>query len=236
MTDQGKTLKVGVTAYRDITPATVGSLFQLREATPFGLDITATMATHVARNMIISRLTEDYILFVDSDMMFTPAQVGALMGALGEDPKMGMVSGLYIKWDGSGEPIVNWKQGRKWVDDKEKFRRVVKYMQEGALKPVDTCGLGFSLIDTAVFKRIKDPYFEFAFDKKGNPLTEDTVFISKLKRAKYHPSVHFGVQVGHVGPTLHVPPHIPREPDEDEPDTTDEDEIRVQDQSEAVGG
>jgi len=255
MSDKGiaPRLHVCLPAYDDIDPMTVHSLFELRQHVPFTLDMIGVAEVAVSRTMLMDRIDPDkvdYILWVDADMVFAPQHFFMLFEALQESPQMGLVSGLAVRRDGSNMPCVNWRKGKKdWCSQEEMLEKVRKHTEAEVCKSVDVTGLAFTLMDTAVLKKLKKPYFhprwvhEGADAEKDSFLFfgEDSDLMKQLKAKGFDPSVHFGVHVGHIGKKVYVP----RPPEriikehmngEDQPDASDPDPSAVRDGSEVSSG
>lgn len=79
-----------------------------------------------------------------------------------------------------------------------------RYKKSGEIVQVDLFGGGFILCLTSVFETLEAPYFRSGRDEGGR-YGQDTYFAKSLKAAGYKPSIHFGVQVGHVGPRCYYP-------------------------------
>ena len=62
--------------------------------------------------------------------------------------------------------------------------------------------VGSALISKAVFDKLPEPWFDF---NRKMGYGEDVNFCQRMIAAKFKPSVHFGVCVGHIGPTLWMP-------------------------------
>ena len=197
-----RSLRVCIPAYKDLCAATVNSLFALRNQT--------MLAERAAK--------EDYILWVDSDMVFYPQHFFALHEALEKDPTMGLISATAVRRDGSGAFCVNWRKGRKgWNPQTYVQERCMRHIEdkENPIVPVDVTGLAFTVMKTEVLSRIKRPWFQPAWVKnadksEGQPeylfYGEDSAFIRRLQDRGYRPSVHFGVHVGHIGENIYTPP------------------------------
>jgi len=255
MSEQGlqKSLHVCLPAYDDIDPMTVHSLFQLRQVVPFTIDMIGVAEVAVSRTMLMDRIQEedDYILWVDADMVFAPQHFFMLVQALEENPQMGLVSGLAVRRDGSSMPCVNWRKGKSWCSKEEMLEKVQKFTDREVVREVDVTGLAFTLMRGDIIKDIKKPYFEPKWIKDSDNMDdylffgEDSYFMRKLKAAGYHPSVHFGVHVGHVGKKVWVPvppERIRKELEERQKNATDQslqtgsDSDAVRDGSEVSGG
>lgn len=254
MSEQGKQpkLRVCLPAYDDIDPMTVHSLFELRNAVPFTLDMIGVAEVAVSRTLLIDRIEEDdtHVLWLDADMVFTPQHFFMLFEALEANPQMGLISGLAVRRDGSQMPCVNWRMGKSWCSKEEMLDKVQKYTDMEVIREVDVTGLAFTLMRTEVFDKIKKPYFHPRWIDNPDDMEdylfygEDSDFVKKLKARGYHPSVHFGVHLGHVGKKVWVPVPPARIIEEmerqknaaNQPDSSDSDEDEIRDGSEVSSG
>lgn len=217
-----RSLLVCVPAYKDLPVQTVHALFQLRQHIPFALDMVGVAEVAVARTMLAERAAAskvDYILWLDSDMVFMPQHFFELHEALENNPNMGLVSALAVRRDGSNHFCVNWREGRKaWKTQayaQEKCLRLIED-KDNPVQPVDVTGLAFTLMRRDVLDKIKRPWFQPAWIKNTAPhdhpkddhlfFGEDSSFIRRLQDRGYQPSVHFGVHVGHLGQHIYTPP------------------------------
>jgi hypothetical protein len=204
---------------------TVQSLFALREHIPFALDMVGVAEVAVARTMLAERALEagqDFILWLDSDMVFHPSHFFALHEALEKNPNLGLISGLAVRRDGSNRFCLGWREGKKgWKPEtyvQEKALRLIED-EENPIKPVDVTGLAFTVMKTEILGKLKQPWFQPAWitnsrkGEEGQPehifFGEDSAFIRRLQDRGYDPSVHFGVHIGHMGDHMYLPPPPP---------------------------
>ena len=191
-------LRVVVCAYRDVCSYTAASLLSLAKTFP-GLEFAlyTGMNTPEARIAAVKACEEDYLLFVDSDIVFTLNDFVMILDTLIKNPDLGALSALYYKWSNDA-PIAGWLQeDGEWLPGDKVLYRVDKYKKKKAVEEVDSAGAGFLLIDTKVFEDLEEPWFVL-----GPGMTEDTYFLQKIKEKGFKPSIHFGVEVGHIGPKI----------------------------------
>jgi len=212
-----RSLRVCIPAYKGFDVQTVNSLLQLRGQIPFMCDMIGVAEVAVARTMLAARVqNEDFVLWVDSDMVFHPQHFHMLHAALEADPEMGLISALAVRRDGSNNFCVNWREGKTgWKVAAKVQERCLRYIEdeENPIHPVDVTGLAFTLMRGDCFKKLKAPLFQPAWVPdvaagKGQYLFfgEDSSFMKKLQIAGYRPSVHFGCHVGHIGSHTYFPP------------------------------
>ena len=135
----------------------------------------------------------DYILYVDSDMVFSADDLKRLLSHNAD-----IVSGYYITRDGTNRPVVYkdvitrrrfpYRQPRLIVDD-----------TSTGYAPVSACGFGFALIKTSVVKCMGKKFKSLFEPFKG--VGEDIAFCIRAKRCGYTVMCDFDVKLGHVGQT-----------------------------------
>ena len=178
----------------------MASLWQLSK-TDSVLDlVTGTYIDH-ARNNIIGRLEEPYLLFVDADMVFSQANVVSLMTALAQDDEMGAVAAHYVKRAGNPVPVCNWQKDGEWLPDDE--RREWADKCRGVVE-VGCFGMGLTLCRGAAINDLEYPYMESGY-RDGGYMSEDADFCFKLRAAGWKVAVHFDVRVGHMGEKMWEP-------------------------------
>jgi hypothetical protein len=150
------------------------------------LDIEQCSDVATARKSLAKRLVEPYLLFIDADTVFSSRQIEA----------------LYTRWDGKQTPVCNWREDGEWLKLDQTRARALEYTLKGSVERVDMFGTGVVLISKKVFDALEYPWFVFDYE---NNYGEDTCFCLAMIEAGFEPSVHFGVPVGHVGPTLWMP-------------------------------
>lgn len=196
-------IRVCMPLYRAVDPRTFASVWSLAQSrVVLDIEICSDIAT--ARNDLVKRLgKEPYLLFCDGDMVFTTQQIEELYYVLKENPGMGAVAAHACRWDGSQTPVCAWRrENREWMTMPEVSKKALEYTTSKVVMPVDGFGTGLVMIDAKVFKKLPYPWFEFN-RKKG--YGEDLNFCQRMIASGYKPSVHFGVCVGHIGPTLWMP-------------------------------
>jgi cellulose synthase/poly-beta-1,6-N-acetylglucosamine synthase-like glycosyltransferase len=150
---------------------------------------------------------EDMLLMLDSDMVFTPQDVGKLLNALRSHPECGAISGDYIMRNGTHLPTCDWRHPEEdgWLSDDDRHKLAEKHREHGGLTYVDSFGAGFLAITQEAKQKLGSPWFKTTEDKRGNFVGEDMFFLERLQEAGYKPAVHFGIPVGHVGHTVFRP-------------------------------
>lgn len=144
------------------------------------------------------KLPYDYIMWIDSDIIFTVDDFKQLLSNKDKD----IVSGLYLM-DG-GEYYATVKD---WDIDKFKkqgsfdfIKKEDVYTQIGLPFNVSYSGFGFMLIKYGVFESIEYPWFGpeyFEFDNIYDFCSEDVAFCKKVEKAGYQIWIDPNVKVKH---------------------------------------
>jgi GT2 family glycosyltransferase len=146
------------------------------------------------------QLDYDYILWIDSDIIFTPEDFQKLYNL-----NVDIASGMYLMTDDSLNPqqyatVINW--------DEERFKKVgnFEFINKTSIKQfkepiiVDYTGFGFILIKRGVTESLQYPIFRPLF-KRINHIydfsMEDVAFCHLIKEKGYKVWVHPEVIVGH---------------------------------------
>lgn len=138
----------------------------------------------------------DYLLFVDSDMVFKQDALERLI-----DNRKDIVTGNAFSRKYPVKPVVGtFDQVRKGRVD------VMLDYRKNELQPVDSCGMAFTLISrrglekvTAVHPRPFDPIF---FPETDGELAEDSSFCWRAKEAGVQVWLDARVQIGHIGDVI----------------------------------
>lgn len=142
---------------------------------------------HARRNSIFRVAKEqeaDYLLFIDSDMLFTPRDFDLLMTS-----QMDIVSGLYFVR--AHPPSKTFPCAYKKGANEIGYTHITTYPKE-SLYEVDTVGMGFCLISRNVLSKLDEP-----FDIQGK-WGEDFIFCKRAQAAGFRMWVHTGASLGHV--------------------------------------
>jgi hypothetical protein len=195
-------------------------------------DVVARPGLYVCdqRNNVVHdflRLFPDdkYLLFVDSDIWFTPDDVSALVDLAESLPDASVVSGAYptnrygTSWVVAGrevDDVTNWEpnmRARRGVRPftRDEFMGLAATTPDGEGIPVDGCGAGFMLISRDILTHLRavypppHPWFHMpvedglvAGDDNGLTTGEDFGFCERVKRLGYPLLLHPGVRLRHV--------------------------------------
>jgi len=133
----------------------------------------------------------DYVLYVDSDMVFCKDDLMKLLSH-----NVGICSGLYVKRDGTNENVAYSK-----IITRRRFPyrapKLIVDTSTSGFGSVSACGFGFCLIKVSVLKCMAK-YFKSLFEPyKG--LGEDAAFCHKARRCGFKTFIDRDVKLGHVG-------------------------------------
>jgi GT2 family glycosyltransferase len=168
-----------------------------------GPDLKSTRNDQAARFLATDL---DWLLMVDTDMVFLPGAVAVLLKAA--DPvERPVVGGLCFQQVGKNQITPTMNYVRRLDDGGFVFRTVDKW-PEDELVQVDATGTAFLLIHRTVFGRISVATGEnrlwFAeIVESGRQFSEDFCFCLRCAAAGIPVFVHTGVKVGHLKTTVY---------------------------------
>lgn len=147
-----------------------------------------------ARDMIARFAVEkdyDYILFVDSDMVFDAECLNKLL-----EHDADIVTGLYITRRGEEKNVAYTHviTGRRWPKRDAKLIHDTKSTGYGEIA---ACGFGFCLIKTEVVKSMAKRYKSLFEPFKC--VGEDIAFCLRARRCGYKIFIDRDVKLGHIG-------------------------------------
>lgn len=175
-----------------LTSVVVSGLVRHVHTTYSGVNV-AHGRNEVARKFLDTE--DDWLLMVDSDMVFKPAQVFELV----ESAKVAgpcLMSGLYFGLDhGQVHPHIYIVKG-------EEFGRADSYPPD-KIVPVMGCGAGFLLIHRDVLTSVEKAAYSEAWpwfqetERDGSRIGEDITFAFRAIDQGFPIWLHTGVVVGH---------------------------------------
>jgi len=130
----------------------------------------------------------DYVLWLDSDMMFPPTTLLRLLNH-NED----LVGCNYMKraYPFKTTAFIDTKDWDSWIP-----------IQYGDLQEAEAVGLGCCLMKTSVFKKLKKPYFEYTYQEKTQDWGgEDFTLFKKLKKEGFDLKIDMNLsnEIYHIG-------------------------------------
>ena len=181
-----------------------------------------------ARNQVVnSFLTEtkaEWLLMVDSDMVFSTQDVDTLFEVA--DPEdVPIVGGLCFGASLNGQmfPTLYIFRNPEDTEDGHPVQKVYDYPDYG-LCEVDGTGAAFLLMHRDCLKKIGEafkgnaPWFCEGTVYKGMEFGEDMAFCARAKALEYKIHVHTGAKIGHVKPQIMDEAAYKRSKDQPEPD------------------
>ena len=152
-----------------------------------------------------NKLDYDYMMWIDSDIIFTPQQFHMLL-----DHKKDIVSGLYLMDGGQSYATVqNWDEEYFQKNGTFHFmtKTDVEKMKQYRTFPVVYTGFGFMLVKRGVFESMKYPWFkpEFVNIKGSIDFTmEDVTWCREANRLEYEVHIDPNVVVGHEKSKIYI--------------------------------
>lgn len=133
----------------------------------------------------------DYILFTDSDMVFSADDLKKLLAHNAD-----IVSGYYVSRDGEEKPVIY----SKIITRRRLPFRAPSLIRDDIVSgygPVAACGFGFCLIKTSAIKNMLKRYKSLFEPKWG--VGEDIAFCIRARKCGYQVYCDRDVKLGHVG-------------------------------------
>lgn len=160
----------------------------------------------------------DYIFFMDTDQTFPSNTLRNLFELISEkhpivagvyhkkSPDYAPVVGRYADWTPEYKAVKHHLKSQGFVDRKGRqtlYWNPIHFYNKTKPFYADLIGAGCMLVDTQVFKRIKRPYFRYAYDPllkdpALNKISEDMWFCAQLKDAGIPILIDPRVQCGHL--------------------------------------
>lgn len=130
----------------------------------------------------------DYVLWLDSDMMFPPS---TLLRLLNHD--MDLVGCNYMKraYPFKTTAFTDTTDWENWIP-----------IQYGDLQDAEAVGLGCCLMKTKIFKKLQKPYFEYTYQEKTQDWGgEDFTLFKKLKKEGFDLKIDMNLsnEIYHIG-------------------------------------
>jgi len=191
------TVLIGTPNHGSLIPEYVLSLFSaikyLEGKAQGGLMLYQSPLVSGARNFIAKECDKDFLMFVDSDIIFPPYSVWNLI-----ERDKDIVGGLYYGKNESHKPIVYR------LNENDRFENIIEYPKE--LFECDGIGAGFLLIK----KKVLDAFTDDVIKKLGKPFNmrqkddgseegEDLAFARRVKALGYKIWCDPTIKLGHAG-------------------------------------
>lgn len=148
------------------------------------------------------QLEYDYLMWIDSDIVFTPEQFQKLINA-----DKDIASGLYMMEGGYSYATVEyWNEQYFQEHGTFEFLTPPMIAKKTGLFPVAYTGFGFMLVKKGVFEKMKYPWFRPEYVNIGNSTDftmEDVAWCREANRLGYRIYVDPTVIVGHEKSTVY---------------------------------
>lgn len=160
--------------------------------------------TSLARNTIVDIALSNecsHIMFLDTDMTFPKDTILKLI-----NHDKDIVGGLYFERYHPYRPAVFWK-------DNDDEYVLPNNIPENKLIECDAIGTGCLLIKTAIFSKLKKPYFEYrlgayGISQKEKFFSEDIVFSELCKKEGFSIYCDTSIECGHLITDVEVNKHF----------------------------
>jgi len=190
---------LGMPTVGSIPTKTVISLLQTAQKGVVEPLIIEGSLVYTARDTIAHAAVDndyDYVLYADSDMIFTGDDLKKLY-----DHQVGICSGLYVKRHGENENVAYSKVITRRAFPYRKPELIPDGKTTG-FSEIAACGFGFCLIKTSVIKTMFKYYKSLFEPFKG--VGEDIAFCIRAKRIGYKTFIDRDVKLGHIGQKIYT--------------------------------
>ena len=187
---------VGVPCMETLPVDFVNSLLNLRhDKHEVTIHLEPLSLVYVARERIVEVAIKggyDYVLFVDSDMVFTPDLLKRLLAA-----NKDIVSGLAFMRKPPYNPCIYTRMRIGEAGEREE--ELLKDFDAGLIQ-IEGCGLACCLIKTSVLKTMRSHNSSLFWPLYG--YGEDLTFCIKARKDKFEIWAETRAKVGHIGHTI----------------------------------
>lgn len=189
---------IGMPTVREIPSKTVISLLSTVERGKVDVAIVDGSLIYDARDTIAKQAVElgyDYVLFVDSDMVFTADDVKKLLAHDAD-----IVTGRYVSRRGECQNVI---YSKIIMQRRFPFRaaRLIVDTATSGYAPVAACGFGFCLIKCSVIKSMLKRYKSLFEPFKG--VGEDIAFCIRARKCGYTLYIDRDIKLGHIGEVVY---------------------------------
>jgi cellulose synthase/poly-beta-1,6-N-acetylglucosamine synthase-like glycosyltransferase len=144
----------------------------------------------------------DYILWIDSDIMFSINHIVTLINHFEQDSQKDVVSGWYSMIDGKNSTMVQHMDDEFFKTNAfYQFTSIEEMNKLDRLVSCDYVGMGFMMIKKNVFEKLKYPWFYDELTVINNNIkdmcSEDVAFCKKMRREGIKIWVDPKCRVGH---------------------------------------
>lgn len=190
---------LGMPTVGKIPIKTVGSLLATVKKDVVDLMMVEGSLVYDARDEIAKHAVEndyDYILFADSDMIFSGDDLTKLLYHDAD-----ICSGLYLTRHGENRNVAYTKVMRRRIFPFRESRMIYDTLRSG-YGEIAGIGLGFCLIKTSVIKSMLKRYKSLFEPQWG--MGEDIAFCIRARKCGYKIMIDRDVKLGHIGETVYT--------------------------------
>lgn len=192
---------IGMCTSDYIRPQTVTSLISARDTLLHkNVEVALSIQEGGYKPYNLNRLVQiaqsegfTHFMSIDNDMVFPSSGILRLL-----DADKDIVGANYNQRTTglSGNELISTV---KFADD---FGKLITKPIPKQLFKCWSLGLGFTLIKTSVFKKLKKPYFRDFESPEGEHHTEDVEFFAKCQEAGFNVWCNPTIEVGHIGKSV----------------------------------
>ena len=148
------------------------------------------------------KIDYDYIMWIDSDSVFTPEQFKSLLTQMEQNNNLKILSGLYFR-EGKKDyaAAILWKSNYLQKHGKVKYLKPKDIKGQSDLIEVEFAGMGFMLVRYGVFEKLDYPWFQplAMLGAKGyvSFTSEDIAFCNQAKIKGFTTYLDPKVLIGH---------------------------------------
>ena len=200
-----KKVLIGIPSNGYIRAETITSLIEIISYTKnasFIVSAPTGIYIHQLREHLANQalgLEADYLMFIDSDMIFPPNRIEKLLAA--KKPIIGADYNYKITPKMSVTKIDPEKIDKKYIEKDPNYPQYIRLKENPRPNfpfEVKALATGFMLIETEVFKKLKKPWFWFDIEKE-NLVGEDLYFCQKAKKAGISVWCEPTIKIEHIG-------------------------------------
>ena len=201
---------LGVPVAEFIEPATVQSIVGLIQTVQMPFIVRESALVEINRTRLLQDTLDvgaKFLIMTDTDMTFTPQDIDKLLQVMQQRKKAGLVAGIAISTN-TGMYNVGWRDKSTddgWIEDEKALKKINKAMKEGSYLKADTVGTGVCVVRAEAIKTLDMPFCYVDWDEKEGWRGEDHHLTKQLQDKGWETYMHFGVKLGHIGKTLHLP-------------------------------
>jgi GT2 family glycosyltransferase len=153
------------------------------------------------------KIPYDYIMWIDSDSVFTPEQFRSLITQMEENKNLHILSGVYVKENRKElTAVLKWNDSYFDKHGSSKFLRPKDIKGKKGLIKVDFNGMGFMMVRRGVFESLTFPWFQpMGIQNNGQTIgfaSEDASFCLRAKEKGFDTFIDPEIYIGHEKPTI----------------------------------